>query len=289
MKSLAFVHRNDTRFAVGDFTPVLSVFSYHELGNTVSPFLLLDHIGPGRLLPSTKRRGVNEHPHRGFETVTLVYAGELEHRDSSGGGGLIGAGDVQWMTAGAGVIHRELFSEEFGQRGGPFEMIQLWVNLPAKDKMNAPRYQNLTGASIPTLALPDAAGTVRVIAGAFDVRAGPAQTHTRMNVLDVRLNAGGRATFATDDGDTALVYLLSGRLRFDTDEAVEENSLAVLSSHGRDIVVTAVENSRLLVLSGERIDEPINGHGPFVMNSYEEILQAYDDIKSGRFGRGVVP
>ncbi len=282
MKTLAFVQRNDTRFAVGDFSPVLSVFSYHELGSTVSPFLLLDHIGPGRLLPSTKQQGVQEHPHRGFETVTIVYAGELEHRDSSGGGGLIRAGDVQWMTAASGVIHRELFSEAFTQSGGRFEMIQLWVNLPAASKMQPPRYQSLASADIPSLALPDSAGALRVIAGEYQGVSGPAQTHTRMNVLDVQLKAGHRARFDTAAGDTTLIYLLAGRLQFGAEDAVEEQSLAVLSNTEAGFELSALENSRLLVLSGERINEPINGHGPFVMNSYEEILQAYDDVKNGR-------
>lgn len=283
MKSLAFVQRNDTRFAIGDFSPVLSVFSYHDLGSTVSPFLLLDHLGPGRLVPGRPRGGVNEHPHRGFETVTLVFAGELEHRDSGGGGGLIGAGDVQWMTAAHGVIHRELFSEAFAQQGGRFEMIQLWVNLPAAHKMDQPRYQNLTKASIPVVSLPNEAGQVRVIAGSFGEAEGPALTFTRMNVLDVELAAGQSAVFATEAGDTALVYLRSGRLDFGGDEAVEENAMAVLSSNEAGFAVKALEASRFVVLSGERIDEPINGHGPFVMNTYEEILEAYEDIKAGRF------
>lgn len=285
LKSLAFIHRNDTRFAVGDFSPVLSVFSYNELGNTVSPFLLLDHIGPGKLLPSERPGGVHEHPHRGFETVTLVYRGELEHRDSGDGGGLIGAGDVQWMTAASGVIHRELFSPAFTRAGGPFEMVQLWVNLPAEDKMNPPRYQNLDKAAIPVVALPEAAGTVRVIAGAFEDATGPALTHSRMQVLDVRLNAGYSAHFSTQDGDTALIYLLTGKLQLSAEETLEEQALAVMSSKGAGLQVTALEGSRFLVLSGAPLHEPINGHGPFVMNTYDEILQAYDDIKIGRFGK----
>ncbi|MEK7740913.1 MAG: pirin family protein, partial [Pseudomonadota bacterium] len=165
MKTLAFIHRNDTRFAIGDFYPVLSVFSHYELGNTVSPFLLLDHLGPGVLKPTNLRKGVSEHPHRGFETVTLIFAGELEHRDSSGGGGIVSAGDVQWMTAASGVEHKEVFSEAFSKTGGYFEMVQLWVNLPAKDKMNPPRYQSLRKANIPVIDLPNSAGTLRVIAG----------------------------------------------------------------------------------------------------------------------------
>lgn len=282
MKSLAFIQRNDTRFAVGDFSPVLSVFSHHDLGSTITPFLLLDHIGPGRLLPSTRRQGINDHPHRGFETVTIVYEGEIEHRDSTGNGGTIGPGDVQWMTAAAGIIHREMFSEDFTQRGGRFEMVQLWVNLPAADKMSHPGYQSLTRAEIPVLELPGEAGTVRIIAGGFNGTTGPARTHTRMNVLDARIRQGHTVTFPTTEGDTALVYLLSGRVHFDTDEALEEQGMAVLSQQGADIPVTALEDSRMLVLTGARIDEPINGHGPFVMNSYEEILQAYDDVKNGR-------
>lgn len=285
MKTLAFVQRNDTHFAVGDFSPVLSVFSYHDLGSTITPFLLLDHIGPGRLLPSTRSKGVNEHPHRGFETVTIVYEGEIEHRDSTGGGGIIRAGDVQWMTAAAGIVHRELFSDDFTQRGGRFEIVQLWINLPAADKMGAPGYQSLTRARIPSVELPGATGTVRVIAGQFEGVSGPARTHTRMNVLDVRLHAGHAASFSTRDGDTALVYLVSGRLQFGQDEPLEAQGLAVLSQQGADVTVTALENSRLLVLTGERINEPINGHGPFVMNSYDEILQAYDDVKNGRLGQ----
>jgi redox-sensitive bicupin YhaK (pirin superfamily) len=287
MKSLAFVQRNDSHSAVGDFSPVLSVLSYHDLGSTVSPFLLLDHIGPGRLLPSTRRQGVHDHPHRGFETVTIVYQGEVEHRDSTGSGGIIRPGDVQWMTAASGIIHQEYFSEAFSQRGGRFEMVQLWVNLPATDKMGRPGYQSLTSAEIPTLDLPDAAGTVRVIAGQFNGVAGPARTHTRMNVLDVQIHAGHDATFSTETGDTAIIYLLSGRLQFGPDEQMDDQGLAVMSQHGAGFVVSALENSRLLVLTGERIDEPISGRGPFVMNSYEEILQGYEDLKNGQFGLGV--
>ena len=282
MKTLAFIHRNDQRFAVGGFSPVLSVLSYYDLGSTVSPFLLLDHIGPGRLLPSYKRQGVNEHPHRGFETVTIVYAGEVEHQDSTGAGGVIRAGDVQWMTAASGIIHRELFSEDFTRHGGPFEMVQLWVNLPAADKMGPAGYQNLTGSAIPIVELSEGAGTVRVIAGDFNGIHGPVRTHTRINVLDVRIQAGQTASFDTEASDTAMIYLLSGRLQFGPDEFMDEQGLAILSQLGAGIRFTALENSRFLVLSGERIDEPINGHGPFVMNTYDEILQAYEDVKNGR-------
>ena len=284
MKSLAFMHRNDTRFAVGDFSPVLSVFSHYELGNTISPFLLLDHIGPGLLQPSSQRKGVHEHPHRGFETVTIVYAGEIEHRDSTGAGGIIRAGDVQWMTAAAGILHEEFFSDAFTQRGGRFELVQLWVNLPAASKMSAPGYQSLVSTAIPIIELPADGGSVRVIAGHFNETAGPARTHTRMSILDVQIRAGHEVTFKTEAGDTALVFLRSGSLQFLPDERLEADGLAVMSSRERDFVVTAIENSQLLVLIGEPLNEPINAHGPFVMNSYNEVLQGFEDLKGGRFG-----
>lgn len=287
MKSLAFIQRNDTRFAVGDFYPVLSVFSYHDLGTTTSPFLLLDHLGPGKLKPSAKRGGVNDHPHRGFETVTIVFDGELEHQDSTGNGGLIGKGDVQWMTAGAGVIHQELFSEAFAKTGGHFEMVQLWVNLPASYKMTPARYQGLTSDTIPHITLENGAGSVRIIAGQYHGINGPAQTHSPISILDVQLNAGHQAIFPAPAGHTALVYLRSGRLQFSVDdELLEEQGLAVLSNREADIEVTALQDCKLLILTGAPLNEPINGHGPFVMNTYDEILQAYDDIKQGRFVSG---
>ncbi len=283
MKTLAFIHRNDTRFAVGDFSPVLSIFSHYELGNTISPFLLLDHIGPGQLEPLSLRKGVNEHPHRGFETVTIVYKGEIEHKDSKGGGGIIRAGDVQWMTAAAGIIHREFFSEEFRAQGGPFEMIQLWVNLPARDKLSEPRYQNLSSDQIPSVELPNEIGSVRVIAGQFEGHSGPAKTHTRINILDVRMRAGQIAVFPTEIGDTAVVYLLSGQLQFEA-EQMDAAGMAVMSSQNADVEVNTLADSRFLVLTGEPINEPIYGRGPFIMNTFEEILQAFEDSKNGKLG-----
>lgn len=283
MKTLAFIHRNDTHFAVGDFSPVLSVFSHYELGNTISPFLLLDHIGPGRLQPLSQRKGVSDHPHRGFETVTIVYKGEIAHKDSKGGGGIIRAGDVQWMTAAAGIVHQEFFSEAFREQGGAFEMIQLWVNLPAKDKLSTPGYQSLTSDLIPTVELPNGIGSVRVIAGQFNGISGPAKTHTRINILDVRMRAGKTAVFNAEAGDTALLYLVSGQLQFET-EQMEAAGLAVMSSREADFSVETIADSHFLVLTGEPLNEPIFGRGPFIMNSYEEILQAFEDSKNGKLG-----
>lgn len=283
MKTLAFIHRNDTHFAVGDFSPVLSVFSHYELGNTISPFLLLDHIGPGHLQPLSQRKGVSDHPHRGFETVTIVYKGEIAHKDSKGGGGIVRAGDVQWMTAAAGIVHQEFFSEEFRAQGGAFEMIQLWVNLPAKDKLSSPGYQSLTSDQIPTIELPNGIGSVRVIAGQFNGKSGPAKTHTRLNILDVRMHAGQSTIFPAEVGDTALIYLASGQLQFAT-EQMEAAGLAVMSSHHADFSVDTIADSHFLVLTGEPLNEPIFGRGPFIMNTYEEILQAFEDSKNGKLG-----
>lgn len=285
MKSLAFIHRNDTRFAIGDFYPALSVFSYHELGNTTSPFLLLDHLGPGKLEPKSKKKGVNEHPHRGFETVTFVFAGELQHKDSTGGGGLIKRGDVQWMTAASGIQHIEQFSSEFRESGGPFEMVQLWVNLPAKDKMSAPRYQSLLNENIPKIILDDQVSYIRVVAGELNQTTGIAKTFTAMNVFDIHLVKDQQITLPAAEGTTTLIYLRKGKVQFSSDEeSLEEQAMAVMSSLGTGVQINALENCDLLFLSAQPLNEPINGQGPFVMNSYDEILQAYDDIKTGKFG-----
>lgn len=285
MKSLAFIHRNDTRFAIGDFYPALSVFSYHELGNTTSPFLLLDHLGPGKLEPKSKKKGVNEHPHRGFETVTFVFAGELQHKDSTGGGGLIKRGDVQWMTAASGIQHIEQFSSEFRESGGPFEMVQLWVNLPAKDKMSAPRYQSLLNEDIPKIILNDQTSYIRVVAGELNQTTGIAKTFTAMNVFDIHLVKDQQITLPAAEGATTLIYLRKGKVQFSSDEeSLEEQAMAIMSSLGTGVQINALENCDLLFLSAQPLNEPINGQGPFVMNSYDEILQAYDDIKTGKFG-----
>ena len=284
MKTLAFIHSNDSRNAVGDFAPVVSVFSHYELGNTVSPFLLLDHLGPGVLQPTHLRKGVTEHPHRGFETVTIVFDGELEHKDSSGGGGLIGAGDVQWMTAASGVLHEEVFSSEFSKTGGTFEMLQLWVNLPAKDKLNPARYQSLRQNQIPKVQLPDGAGYVRVIAGKYLNHIGPAQTHTPMHVFDVCLPAGETLSLPAEEGSTTLLYIRVGRAQIsDAEEQLNAQDMAVMSNKGANVQLTAVQNSHFLYLSGQPLNEPIYGKGYFVMNNYSEILQAYEDLKNGQF------
>jgi quercetin 2,3-dioxygenase len=269
---------------VGDGFPVRSLFSYDKLGRHLSPFLLLDYAGPADFAPATRPRGVGEHPHRGFETVTIVYAGEVAHRDSTGGGGVIGPGDVQWMTAGSGILHDEFHSPAFTRRGGTLEMVQLWVNLPAKDKMSPPRYQTLLNADIPSVPLPDDAGSVRVIAGAYAGHRGPAATFTELNVWDVRLNAGRAATLRIADGHTTAIAVLTGSATVNAQDA-KLAELVVLDRAGDEVHLEAgATGAVLLVLSGEPIAEPIVGYGPFVMNSQAEIETAMNDFRLGKFG-----
>jgi redox-sensitive bicupin YhaK (pirin superfamily) len=269
---------------VGNGFPVRSLFNYGSLGAQLSPFLLLDYAGPERFEPSAARRGVGVHPHRGFETVTIVYEGEVEHRDSTGSGGVIGPGDVQWMTAASGILHEEFHSEEFTRRGGQLEMVQLWVNLPARDKMGQPGYQSLLDAQIPSIPLPGGAGRVRVIAGEFDGHKGPASTHTPINVWDVRLAHGGAATLRLPAGHTAALVVLRGAVRVNG-EQLHQAQIAHLDRSGDELAIQADSDAVLLFLGGEAIDEPIAGHGPFVMNTQAEIRQAFEDLESGRFGR----
>jgi redox-sensitive bicupin YhaK (pirin superfamily) len=285
MKKLLSVQQGGAAHWVGDGFPVRTVFSHHSHGARISPFLLLDYAGPAEFPPSERPRGVEEHPHRGFETVTIVYSGEVEHRDSAGGGGLIRAGDVQWMTAAAGLVHEEMHSREFTRKGGTFEVIQLWVNLPAKDKSARPHYQAITADQIPQVALPDGAGTLRVIAGEYGGVRGAAHTYTSLNLWDVRLSAGRRATFTVPDGHNTLLFVLSGEVKLADGRTLGDAGLAVFDSRGDAVAAEATTDSKLLVLDGEPIDEPVVAHGPFVMNSVAEIQQAIDDFRSGRIGQ----
>ncbi|HTL12852.1 MAG TPA: pirin family protein, partial [Bdellovibrionota bacterium] len=202
MKSLKTILRNNQAHWVGDGFPVRNLFNYNEHAELMSPFLLLDYGGPTSFEPTTEKRGVGEHPHRGFETVTIVYDGEVEHRDSSGGSGKIGPGDVQWMTAASGLVHEEFHGRDYAKKGGPFEMVQLWVNLPRSEKMSKPGYQGITDAQIPKVALAGDAGSVRVIAGEYGGENGPAHTHSPMNVWDVRVRAGQTVEFTVPNGWT---------------------------------------------------------------------------------------
>jgi quercetin 2,3-dioxygenase len=284
MKQIQRVVRNVHPHWVGDGFPVRTLFSYGEEAAEVSPFLLLDYGGPHEFAPTDRQLGVGEHPHRGFETVTIVYEGSLEHRDSTGAHGKIGPGDVQWMTAASGVVHAEFHSREFARTGGRFEMVQLWVNLPAREKMSPPRYQEIVDRQIPRVDLEQAAGTVRVIAGEWGTATGVARTVTPLCVFDMRLKGGHEITAPAAEGHTAILLVQHGRLTVN-EQSLAEGELAILGRSGRDVALRCEDEAMVLMLTGEPIDEPVVGQGPFVMNTREEIRQAMHDYQSGRMGR----
>lgn len=264
---------------VGDGFPVRNLFPSTELGFSLDPFLMLDYAGPHAFAPAGQARGVGEHPHRGFETVTLLYQGEVAHRDSGGNAGRLGPGDVQWMTAASGVVHEEMHSEEFTRRGGMFEAVQLWVNLPRAHKMDAPGYQTLVDGTIPRVA--EAGTVVRVIAGEWAGVKGPARTFTPVDVWDVGMEAGGRWEWRPAAGRTAALVLLEGEVVVNGEKVSGGAKVVVDASY----TVEAVAASRLLALGGEPLREPIATYGPFVMNTREEIVQAMEDYRAGRMGR----
>ena len=285
MKKILGIHRSPHAHWVGDGFPVRSLFTYDNLASRISPFLLLDYAGPHDFAPTQARRGVGQHPHRGFETVTIVYQGELEHRDSTGAGGLIGPGDVQWMTAANGIIHEEFHSPDFARSGGTLEMVQLWVNLPARDKRAAAGYQTLLAGDIPVVALDGDAGRLRVVAGDYHGHQGPARTFTAMDVWDLRLNAGAALQLPVAAGRNAALVVLRGNVRINSEREAGPSSLVLLDREGVDVAVEALDGASVLLLSGEPIDEPIVGYGPFVMNSQAEIAESFDDFHAGRFGQ----
>jgi len=277
MKSVLRIHRQPEGHWVGDGFPVHTVLDYGRHPE-LSPFLLLDHAGPADFPPAEKPRGVGWHPHRGFETVTVVLDGEVDHEDTAGNGGRIGPGDVQWMTAGSGLLHKEMHSPEFTRRGGRFHALQLWVNLPAKSKMTAPRYQTLLASEIPSV------DSVRVIAGEYAGVKGPAQTFTPVNLLEARLQAKRSLQLDLRDGFSAGLYVVSGRVKVEGQTA-NETELVVLDRQGAGVSIEALSDAIVLVMSGAPIDEPVVGHGPFVMNTTREIQQAFADYHAGRLGK----
>ena len=269
---------------VGDGFPVRSLFSYHDSGAEISPFLLLDYAGPYDFVPAQRPRGVGTHPHRGFETVTIVYDGEVEHRDSTGAGGVIGPGDVQWMTAGSGILHQEFHSDAFTRRGGLFRTVQLWVNLPAHDKAVNGGYQSLLSAQIPSLDLPHGAGTLRIIAGEYGGVRGPARTYTTLNVWDAKLTAGANMALELPEGQVAILVVLTGRITVNGKTSASEAEAILLSPEGHDAKIAVDRETTLLVLTGQPIDEPLVAYGPFVMNTQDEIRRANEDYQNGLFG-----
>ena len=285
MKKVIGVYRNQNMHWVGDGFPVKNLFSYDRLGQAISPFLLLDYASPYKFDPTKAQHGVGSHPHRGFETVTIAYKGEVTHKDSYGGGGTIKTGDVQWMTAGSGLVHEEYHSKEFAETGGLFEMVQLWVNLPARDKMTKPKYQGIEAKDIPVIQFEQNAGQLRVIAGKFAEQQGPATTFSPVNVWDAVLNAGHAEQIYVPVDHTSLIVVLEGELLINDTQTVQDNSLVIFGKDGEaQIKVNAVQDTKFLVLTGRPLNEPIEGYGPFVMNTKDEIIAAFNDFNNGKFG-----
>ncbi|GAA4361015.1 pirin family protein [Kangiella marina] len=287
-KTIQGIYKAPQGHWVGDGFPVRSLFaysgSYNQKGQQISPFLLLDHAGPASFEASNRPKGVGEHPHRGFETVTIVYQGEVSHRDSTGKGGTIYPGDVQWMTAGGGILHDEFHSEAFTERGGVMEMAQLWVNLPQKHKMVTPGYQAIQSEDIPNLSLDG--GKLRIIAGEYQGNKGPAHTYSPLNVWDFTMASGQQQQLSINKVWNTIVVVLKGAITINHQRASTDDTV-IFNQGGTDIDITAEEDCTLLLLSGEPLNEPIVGAGPFVMNSEDEIIQAFDDFKNGQFGRSL--
>lgn len=282
MKKIQRIVRDVAQHWVGDGFPVRSLFSYGE-GNAFDPFLLLDYAGPHEFAADEAKRGVGEHPHRGFETVTILYQGELEHRDSSGSHGTLAPGDVQWMTAASGIVHEEFHSRRFAKEGGVLEMVQLWVNLRSDDKSAPPKYQDLRDEQFPRVQLDDNAGTARVIAGEFGSARGAANTFSPINIWDLQLEANAKVDLSVPDGHTTVLITQSGSACVNQSpmKAVE---LALFEREGESIAIQTESESRVLILTGEPLGEPVVGQGPFVMNTPEEIRLAIQDYKAGKMG-----
>ena len=282
MKELVGVYQPGSRHMVGDGFPVRNLFPSNDLDREVSPFLMLDYAGPQYFEPTDHPRGVGEHPHRGFETVTIVYEGILAHRDSAGNAGVIGPGDVQWMTAASGIVHEEFHEKEFARKGGTLQAIQLWVNLPRESKMSAPGYQTILNADIPAIALDG--GELRVIAGSFLGHKGPAHTFTPIELYDLTLKAGRQVRLTMPNGHNTSIFVLQGRVSVNGSRQAGEAELIVSKRDGSQIEIEAQEDSRLLVMAGEPIDEPVARYGPFVMNTKTELVQAVNDYQAGKMG-----
>ena len=282
-KEVLGVYQPGSTHMVGDGFPVRNLFPSNELDRQVDPFLMLDYAGPRHFPPTEHPRGVGEHPHRGFETVTIMYDGAVAHRDSAGNAGVIGPGDVQWMTAASGIVHEEMHEAQWAKQGGTFRAIQLWVNLPQAHKMSTPAYQTLVNSDIPAVDLDGGAGRLRVIAGTFGGRKGPARTFTAVELYDLQLGAGARLDLTLPEGHNTSVLVLEGRVSVNGSEAGEAE-LVVTKGHGSLVRLEAIDGSRLLIMSGKPINEPIARYGPFAMNTRAELVQAVEDYQAGKMG-----
>ncbi|MFZ8996280.1 MAG: pirin family protein [bacterium] len=270
---------------VGDGFHVSTIFSMHsEDPESISPFLMMDHAAPKYFPPTQKKRGVGEHPHRGFETVTFAIKGEVEHRDSGGGGGKITTGGIQWMTAGSGVVHDEFHSREFSQKGGDFEMIQLWVNLPSKFKMTQPRYQSFEKGDFPIIDHGNHKMSVKVIAGTFGTVTSPVKTFSPINMYELNGSSGSQLEITLPVGSNTLVFQLSGKSSV-ADQQIEKGNLAILSKSGNSFKLELLEESKVMILNGEPLGEPVAAYGPFVMNTRQELMEAFKDFQAGKMGQ----
>lgn len=267
-------------FRVHNFIP-----SYPRMDmKRMDPFIMLDYNSKYDFPPSEAPKGVGVHPHRGFETVTIAYQGKVEHHDSSGGGGIIGEGDVQWMTAAGGVLHKEYHETEWSKKGGIFQMVQLWVNLPAKDKMSKPKYQSIVNSEMAKVTLPDNTGLIEVIAGEYNGTKGSASTFSPLHIYNARLNKGGKVNLHLPSNFNTALLVIEGEITVNGTEKVETDHLALMANDGEDFSIEATEKTVVLVLSGEPLNEPIAAHGPFVMNTHQELVEAFNDFNTGKFG-----
>jgi len=278
------VYQPGSQHVVGDGFHVRNLFPSNDLDRELSPFVMLDYAGPTFYPATDTPRGVGEHPHRGFETVTIVYQGLVAHRDSAGNSGVIGPGDVQWMTAASGIVHEELHEKEWAKRGGTLQAIQLWVNLPKASKMSAPGYQTIVNDQIPVVQLDGEAGSLRVIAGSVGGAKGPAKTFTPIELYDLRLRAGHSMPLQIPNGYNVGLLILSGQASVEGTHRLSEAELAVFVSIGEPVTIIAEEDATILVMAGEAIDEPVARYGPFVMNTKAELVQAVNDYQAGKMG-----
>ena len=267
-------------FRVHNFIPSIYPMNMERM----NPFVLLDYASKFYFSPTDIPRGVGVHPHKGFETVTIAYKGKVAHHDSRGGGGVIGVGDVQWMTASSGLLHKEYHEEEWSKQGGDFQMVQLWVNLPKKDKKSPPKYQAIANADIPRYKLKNNQGEVEVIAGMYKDTMGTASTFTPINLLNAKLNKGGKANFSFPDNYNTALVLIEGAVIVNAAEEVPSDHFVLMANDGKYFEIEATEDAIILVLSGEPINEPIVARGPFVMNTEDELKQAYQEFTDGEFG-----
>jgi len=283
-RSIERVVKPGTPHFVGDGFRVHNFIPGNSSMQRMDPFIMLDYNSKYNFPPTDKPKGVGVHPHRGFETVTIAYKGRVEHGDSAGGGGIIGEGDVQWMTAASGVLHKEFHETEWSKKGGEFQMVQLWVNLPAKDKMSPPKYQAIENAKMAKVQLPNNEGEIEVIAGEYKGNKGPASTFSPVNMFNVRLKKGAKTQLTFPEHYTTSILAIEGSVKINEAENVLQDHFALLANDGDTFTLEALEDTVVLVLSGEPLNEPIAAYGPFVMNTQEELVEAFKDFNTGKFG-----